>query len=137
LTIFELHRRIKGLDIEVLKEIAVEMNTDLIVKLQNIQLEQSKTSKGTPILPKYSEAYAIKKGFDDPDLFLTGKWRSEIEMIIESGEFDIVSFDEKSQWLVTRYENLLGLNQNSKDTARPFITGTFARLYKNELNLQG
>lgn len=135
MTIFELQRKIKSIDFEILKEIALEMNEDLIIMLQNIQLDQSKTSKGTQILPKYSEQYAEKKGFDDPDLKLKGDWRAELDLIVESGLYDIVSFDEKSKWLIPRYENLLGLNQNSKDELRPVLLGTYANLYKNELNL--
>lgn len=136
MNIFELQRKARAVDIEVLKEVAIEINSDMIAKLQKEQLNNSKTSKGQPILPKYSNKYAEKKGFDSPDLFLTGEWQSQIEALIETGEVDIVSFDEKSAWLVPRYENLLGLNPDSKDEFRPVVTSTLINLYKDELNLQ-
>lgn len=136
MNIFELQRRAKAIDIEVLKEIAIEMNSDMVVELQKDQLMVSETSKGQPIEPKYSEEYAIKKGYESPDLFVTGEWQSEIKALVESGEVDIVSFDEKSKWLVPRYENLLGLNPDSKDRFRPVVTDTLVNLYKDELNLQ-
>lgn len=135
MTIFQLYRNIQSLDIQLMLESAVEINTDVIIDLQNQQLDESKTSKGSSILPKYSEEYAKRKGFSSPDLKLSGDWRSEITVIIDGQDYYIISYDEKSAFLLPKYENLLGLNSDSKDVIRPIVTNSFAQMYKHAINL--
>lgn len=93
----------------------LEESKQVIVQAQVQQMNTSKLSTGAPILPKYSPAYARKKGYSDPDLRLTGEFQSEVFADIRENIVVIDSADDtqKVQNLIDHYgEDIFGLNED-------------------------
>lgn len=137
----ELYNKVKSLDIERCKEQAVEENKDLLVKLNQSQLRFGRTFKDRNIEPRYSAAYLKRKqklssyiapdGI--PDLYLHGDFYGGMDVAVESGEYDIISWDEKSQFLHARYDDLLGLTDENIEKAKVIVTKRFCELVKDNL----
>lgn len=125
-----------------LKEQAVKEHSDEIVKLNQSQLRLGRTKDGKYIEPSYSKAYLKRKrklssyvapdGI--PDLFLHGDFYREMETIIEDNQYDVISWDEKSKWLLPKYDDIFGLTKENIETAKILCTNTFIKLLKDKLN---
>lgn len=130
------------MDIQSLKEQAVKEHADEIVKLNQAQLRVGRTKEGKYISPSYSKAYLKRKqklssyvapnGI--PDLFLHGNFYREMETIIEDGQYDVISWDEKSKWLHPKYDDIFGLTKESIEKIKPLVTNKLIELIKNKLN---
>jgi len=138
----ELYNKIMSVDIQALKEEAIQAHGDDIVRLNQSQLHVGRTSKGMYISPSYSKGYLKRKQKLNsyvapsgvPDLYLHGGFYSEMETIVESGEYDIISWDEKSKWLLPRYDDIFGLTKENIEVAKVLCTNTFIKLLKDKLN---
>ncbi len=64
----------------------IEAIVPTLIKAQRAQMLSSTLSTDEPILPLYSPAYAKKKGFTRPDLFLTGTMQEEIVIDVRETE---------------------------------------------------
>jgi hypothetical protein len=87
-----------------------------------LQLKKGQTAKGGKFNEYASDTYASMKnrmnplpGFGNPDLFLTGKFASEIRLIVSLSEGDMGSTDTKESKLESMYgaDNIFGLNDES------------------------
>lgn len=114
-------QRLQSLDVhEVIQDTLLEVRP-IIIQAQREQMLSSKLSTGTPILPKYSPAYAKKKGYTDPDLRLTGEMQDEIFADIRENIIVIDSADDpdKVSRLVGQYgPDIFGLNEDAIETVQ-------------------
>jgi hypothetical protein len=68
-----------------------------------------------------------------PDLYVTGQFYNEMEVIVENGEYNIIDWDEKMKWL-TKYDDIFGISEENLKQAQISVTNTFLELIKNSLN---
>lgn len=142
MTIREYYNKMRNVDITRLKEEAVEACKDLIIRANQDQLREGQNAKGQLIRPAYSVPYMKKKRrmssyhapIGTPDLFLNGDFQGAMDVIVENGQYDIVSWDEKNVFLQLMYDDIFGLNDESRATVRPFVTRKFGELLKMKLN---
>lgn len=111
---------------EVIKTMA-DMSRELADQ-NRAQLKKGQTAKGTKFKPYASDVYAMMKnrmnplaGYGNPDLFLTGKFASEIKLVVNLKEGDMGSTDEKTARLEGMYgsDNIFGLNDESLGELKP------------------
>jgi hypothetical protein len=138
----EFYIKIKSLDLLRLKEEAVLTNKKVIIKLNQSQLHFGRTIKDEYIFPSYSSAYLKRKmrmssyiaPTGTPDLYVTGEFYSEMDVIVENGQYEIISFDRKSEWLVPKYNDIFGLDEENINKAQINVTNSFLELVRNQLN---
>ena len=144
MTLKEFYISLKAIDIQTIIEDAVWENKDYIVELNQSQLHQGLTSKGTAIHPLYrSKTYAEYKAslstYDapnwTPDLFLTGAFYKSFGLEIGNGEYDIYSNDSKADDLTKKYADILGLTSENLEKVKINVTNTFVNLLKEKLNI--
>lgn len=99
--------RLDSLDISKQIHATLEELKPTIIKAQRAQMLSSTLSNDMPILPKYSTAYAKKKGFSNPDLFLTGTMQEEIIVDITETEVNYNTADPDTK-KVARLEEHYG-----------------------------
>jgi hypothetical protein len=91
-------------------------NEDRIAGLVEGQMNVGQTGEGTPIRPAYSPSYAAFKGFQTPDLKLSGDFHKSIYATAERFGAGIGATDEKTESLVERYgEEILKLSDENAD----------------------
>lgn len=142
MTLREFYNNIKSLDVEEIKEQAVMENKEVIIQLNKIQLRSGYTSEGKGIEPKYSDLYLKRKrkmssyGAPDgtPDLFLNGDFQEQMDVVVENGQYDIISWDVKNGFLTDRYADIFGLTDKHINEAQIPVTNTFIELIKNRLS---
>lgn len=142
MTVREYYNKLRGVDLNFLKEEAVLQSKEEIINANREQLREGRSATGQMIRPTYSPAYLRRKSRMSsyrapngvPDLFLHGNFQGEMDVVVESGEFDIVSWDEKNAFLHTMYDDLFGLTAESIEKVRRVVTERFSRLLKDKLN---
>jgi hypothetical protein len=142
MSIHEYYIKIKSLELQKLKEEAVMANKEDIIKLNTGQLSFGKTSKDENIVPEYSDLYLKRKTkmssyvaeLGTPDLYVTGAFYAGFDLIVENGEYSLISWDPKNQWLAVRYNDIYGLDQDSIEKAQVFCTNTLLELVSTQLN---
>jgi len=144
MTLKEFYILLKGADIQNLKEDAVWQNRELIIELNQSQLRQGLTNKGTAIHPLYrSRTYAeFKASLSSyeapnwtPDLYLTGDFYKSFGLEIGNGEYDIYSNDGKADDLSKKYSDIFGLTAENLEKVKINVTNTFVNLLKEKLNM--
>jgi len=109
---------------------AVNANADDMVKLNISQMLNSKLSTGKVIMPKYSKAYAKRKGFKKPNLKVTGDFQDEMLFTASGQQYEIFSTDEKTGWLVDMYtDKIFGIAPDNQAKAQSMNDKTFIELY--------
>jgi len=101
---------------------AVVEHNEKLMQLNKAQLKRSKTAKGTPLInsmtgsESYSPGYAKYKGYTKPDLFDTGDFYKEMDIIYnEPNEYFLTSYVPYTGHLVKMYsEDLFGINDSKK-----------------------
>jgi len=114
----------------------VEHNERLL-QLNKAQLKASKTSKGGALInsrtgsSKYSPAYAKKKGYSNPDLFVNGYFYKEMDIVYnEPSEYVISSYADFTKYLVEMYsEDIFGINDKKK--AQAIVMPELQQIYIN------
>ena len=142
MTVRQYHRKLKGLDLNYLKEEAVLQSKEEIIEANREQLREGRSAKGQLIRPSYSMGYRSRKArmasyrapFGTPDLFLTGAFQGDMDVVVENGEYDVISWDDKNAILQTMYDDLFGLTAESIEKVRKIVTERFTRLLKDKLN---
>ena len=141
MSLHEFYIKIKSLDLQKLKEDAVIKNKDEIVKLNQLQLRFGRTMKSEYIYPSYTSKYLKRKQkmssyiapTGTPDLYVSGEFYNEMDVMVENGKYDIVSFDRKSGWLVPWYNDIFGLSEESIEKAQIPVTNTFLEYISEQL----
>jgi hypothetical protein len=142
MTAHEFYNKIKSLDLQKLKEEAVIANKDAIVKLNQSQLHFGRTVKDEYIFPSYTSKYLKRKmrmssyiaPTGTPDLYVTGEFYGEMDVVVENGQYEIISFDRKSEWLVPKYNDIFGLNEENISKAQIQVTNSFLSSISNNLS---
>ena len=114
---------------------SIEHNEKLL-QLNKGQLKASKTAKGGDLVnfntgsPFYSPAYAKFKGYNKPDLFLTGTFYREMDILMSNTkDWFITSFAQVTGNLRTMYGNeIFGIQDKKK--AQKIGVGELAEKYK-------
>ena len=144
MTLKEFYILLEALDIQALIEDAVWENKDYIIELNQSQLHQGLTSKGSAIHPLYrSRTYAEYKAslstYDapnwTPDLFLTGAFYKSFGLEIGNGEYDIYSNDGKADDLSRKYSDIFGLTAENLEKVKIKVTNSFVVLLKDKLKI--
>ncbi len=97
-------------------------HNERLIKLNKAQLKASKTAKGGELVnimtgsPFYSPSYAKKKGYKKPDLYDTGEFYREMDILVnEPNEYFLTSFSEKTRHLLKMYtDNIFGIQDKKK-----------------------
>lgn len=142
MTLREFHSTLLKIDLVPIKEQAVIDVKERILQMNKTQLREGKNNKGRYIEPRYSDLYLkVKRKLSSygapngvPDLYLHGSFQGEMDVIVENGQYDIISWDEKNAYLTERYANIFGLTKESKELITPVVTKRFIELYREQLN---
>jgi len=116
----------------------VEHNEKLL-QLNKAQLKANKTSKGKPLIniktgsEYYTPAYAKKKGYKKPDLYDTGDFYKEMDLIFtEPDEYFLTSYVPYMSHLIEMYtEELFGIENKKK--AQRITTMLLTNEYKRNV----
>jgi len=108
MTIKELRQRSNQFVADLDSHIAAIVDhNERLLQLNKGQLKSSQTSEGKPLVnsrtgsPRYSPAYAKRKGYSYPDLFLTGRTYKEMDIYTqEPDQYVITSFSDVTKYLV-------------------------------------
>lgn len=115
-------------------ELAVMDNEGQMLDLNRRQMLSGRMSDGKPIRPLYSKAYAKRKGFTTPDLYLKGDFQGDMALAVTGDQYEITSVDFKTPFLVARYgDGIFGIEDKKK--AQELNDKRFLELYKEWLKL--
>lgn len=94
-------------DVKLHSADVIEASNKGLVKINQDQLQDSKLATGKSITPLYSNPYAKKKGFEEPDLFVTGGMYNEMDVIVNENDntYFITSFAAWTKYLIKMYGN--------------------------------
>lgn len=142
MTVREYYTKLRSVDLNFLKEEAVLQSKEDIVAINREQLRAGKNAQGELIRPQYSLGYQRRKRrmstyhapLGTPDLFLTGDFQNEMDVVVENGEYDIISWDWKNAILQTMYDDLFGISGANIEKIRKIVTERFSKLLKDRLN---
>jgi len=109
----------------------IDDNQDLL-NLNREQLkEEHKTAKDKFIVPKYSKNYAKKKGFQTPDLYVTGDMFNAMTIEAKGQQFTINSSVDYAPKLIDQYSgDIFGIAPTKQSKAKQITTEELARQYK-------
>ena len=142
MTLREYYTKLKSIDLQRLKEEAVEACKKEIIEANQSQLREGKNANGQVMRPPYSEAYRKRKSrmssyrapYGIPDLYLTGEFQEAFDVIVDNGQYDIISWDEKTAFLQLMYDNIFGLSPENIDKIRLIVTSKLRELLNLRLN---
>lgn len=110
---------------------------DAIVKMQVDQINQSLNASGEDIKPPYTpftRRLKLRAGRSGRvDLRDKGDFLSEVTVFQHNSEIHIVSFDEKSKYLVPKYDPF-GLMEKNLEKLRKLIFPELSNWFKTKLN---
>lgn len=124
MTISELRKRsnafVRDLDVEI--ALVIEHNEELI-RLNQQQMKASTDSEGRPLVNRMtgkktlSPAYQKKTVKTYPDLFLTGDFQRDMDILVNEGQgsYFLTSYDNKKDKLEDWYsEKIFGIKDKQK-----------------------
>ena len=103
-----------------------------LVDMNRRQMLTSKRADGAPITPLYSKPYARKKGFNKPNLYVSGEFQSEMFLHVNENEgtFFISSFDEKMKYLIKMYsQKIFGIAPKDLPEAQKISVDQLRAIY--------
>lgn len=102
-----------------------------LIDINREQMQESKRADDELITPKYSPGYAKFKGFQNPNLKLTGAFHRFMTFITDGRQFFFSSDDEKTPKLTGKYSmKIFGIAPSKQDKARQISLSSLARLWK-------
>jgi hypothetical protein len=139
----EFRSKLKIVNIEALKLLAVDQNKKHLVQLNRDQLRAGLRIDGAEIIPKYSHLYGFFKQRQAtfkappfvPDLFDTGRFQGAMFLKLTPKDFFITSKDSKTVDLTGRYKGIFGLTTASELQARTLVQRSFNKLFRNKTGL--
>lgn len=109
-----------------------------IEKMQVKQIDQSLNASGQLIKPPYSKRTKILKlragRSGNVDLRDKGDFLNQVESVLFNDEIHIVSFDEKSRFLVPKYDPF-GLMEENMDKLRILVKPELINYVRAEIGL--
>jgi hypothetical protein len=142
------------LNIKAVEVVNEPQHDTYLVKLNKEQLLEGLTTKSTEIRPFHSEnpyfksdkqleAYIAfkerikpnaKRRADVPNLFITGKFHSEISKVSNANGFEITANGVMSQKILPDFDNVLGLTkENLNKVSKEILTPNILLIYHNYL----
>lgn len=128
MTLGDIQRAIEATNLDAIAGEVVEDNKDNILQLNRDQLMSGFDSNGEKMEPQYaSRDYALKKnkmnalpGLGTPDLYLTGKFQSSLQLQVMGKDVKFSDTDDKAKYLEVNYgpDNIYGLSEDSIGEAR-------------------
>lgn len=114
--------------------IAGEKNKEELADINVSQLDQGLLSTGKSITPKYSPNYAIAKGFETPNLKLTGDFHSGVFVERKGSRLLFDSSDDKTPDLEKKYTpDIFGIApQNEQLAADELDEDVFKEIEKRQ-----
>jgi len=131
--IAENSRRIVA-SIDLLITEAVQGEDKFLVDLNRQQMLNHKLKTEAPIKPDYSPSYAKFKGFNTPNLKLTGDFQNDMYLSTNGKEYSISSNDHKTWKLINKYtRNIFGIPKSKEPKARNKVIKSLRRIYYKKL----
>lgn len=116
-------------------ESVIDDNQELLDLNREQLKDEHKTTKDQPIRPKYSKGYAALKGFDTPDIYLTGELQKT--MIIEATkdrQFYVRPTVEYGFKIIEQYgEEIFGIAKSKLTRAKQITTALLSKIYKQSV----
>lgn len=141
-TIAELNRRLKRLDVPTVAENSMEDTKEDFKNIQRDQLLHGKAQDGGPIGKYRSPAYARKKnamnplaGFGNMDWKLTGSLYNDLFVDVRSDTFVTGSADPKFAKLAEAFGDPLGLGGEYKEKYVGVLSPVFVNKVKEIVKL--
>jgi len=118
-------------DIDIYVNGIIDDNQELL-NLNREQLkEEHKTAKDQFIIPKYSKAYAKKKGFSTPDLYVSGDMFKAMSIEAKGQQFTINSSVDYAPKLEDQYSSdIFGIAPSNQGKAKQITTEELGKQYK-------
>jgi len=123
---------VANLDLHV---VSIIEHNEKLLQLNKAQLQASKTAKGGDLIntltgsPFYSPAYGKKKGYTKPDLFVSGAFYRDMDILLKgSNEWFITSFSRVTKYLTEMYDDIFGIQNKKK--AQKITTDELRNKYK-------
>lgn len=126
----KLERSMKSI-VAIIREELIA-NQEFISELNRMQLAEG-TRPDESILPDYAPISVIQFGKEAGPikLFDTGEFYEGIKPMFEDDTFEMVGVDEKTEMLIMKYGEVLGLSmENRKILAQKLIPGIKSRILK-------
>ena len=120
----------------VMIALAIEAVNDDLVLLNRSQMLSGERADGQVITPMYSPKYAVFKGFNVPNLKLTGDFQDDMILTVNENDqtFDITSFDPKTNDLIDRYTGkIFGIAPENRPRARYLVLNQLVILYNTRV----
>jgi len=114
-TIADFNRRIQAVEIEQVIRVSIDETSEDAAQYNRDDLSEGLLATSNPIVPGYSPAYAKKKGFLTPDLYVTGDFYRGIFAKVKDKTIEFDSTDPKAGALKAKYGKFIyGITQESK-----------------------
>lgn len=114
---------------------SIEQSEKQLIGLNQKQLRSSKDLADKALKPNYSTAYARKKGYKNPDGYLSGRMYSE--MFVDANEndntFSMGSFAPYTKYFSGRYGDVFGIGDMSLIKAQQIVMNKFRLFYINKV----
>ena len=124
-----------NLNIAELMRSTIDDNKKKILDAQREQLSEKKRGDRRLIIPKYTRAYADKKGFKNPDLKASGDLYANLDLQIgvpNDKEYSIYSDVDYFAYVNERYDKAFELHRPGKKV--PEINNEFLEKYHEAIN---
>lgn len=143
MTVRELAKRMRSLNLDTLKQQAANDSRPVIIKAQRKQMRKGENALGAAI-GRYSPSYlAYKRTLNTykapsgvPDLFLTGAFQGSIKLDIKGTALELSSSDSKTGKLTGMYgPEIFGLSATSLASVHGPCTRALGKRLKSQLKL--
>jgi len=132
--IHAIAKRAKEMNVNLLVAEAVQNKEKPLVEINKSQMLDKKRADGKTIVPKYSLSYAKFKGFNNPNLKLTGDFQKDMFLETNGNQFFINSKDGKALKLIIRYsEKIFGISPKNRPKAQRISLKELSRIYYKRL----
>lgn len=124
-------------NIDVMIADSLQDVSEELIDINREQMQESKRADDQLITPKYSPGYAKFKGFQNPNLKLTGAFHEFMTFLTDGRMFQISSDDEKTGKLTGKYGlKIFGIAPSKQDKAQQISLSSLARVW-NKFVLNG
>ncbi len=119
-------------ELEVIIEAGITDNKGLAT-LNREQLKDHKNVADQTITPPYSLAYAKKKGFKDPDIFVTGGIHNSLVIEARDNKYWIYGKSPFAKYFPEKYGDIYGIAPSKFDRAKAITSRIILAEYKQRV----